>query len=41
MTKYRIIIGISKQRTFIGSEKIITGLILILIWAIGIFRFVY
>ena len=42
MIKYTITIQIPKKREcFISSEKLVTGFILIWIWAFGIFVFVY
>lgn len=43
MIKYTITIQIPKpnRRVFITSEKLVTGFILIWIWAFGIFVFVY
>ena len=40
MTKYTLIIPI-RQKKRIGLDKWITAAILVLIWAIGFFRFVY
>ena len=41
MIKYTITIQVPKKREFISSEKLVTGFILIWIWAFGIFVFVY